>query len=223
MPALPSRPSTTIARRCAASCTDRTLHRFCQAFTPSAQQIEGSHSRPLPRCSALRLQLSPGGCLVCYRRILSVPARSGGGRLTLMSGVNGRGSGQRWPTDGGWAVFDCSCAAQGRRWSAETTVDQALIRGLGTAFRVFVSGLVLCLEGGRRAQPGHVVRDRGSPPWLHPRRCAARLVLSTTASTADHPMDAIFRERRGGLKAFARQQRPLGGGLSRGGALEHAG
>src|SRR6266566_2000185 len=34
--------------------------------------------------------------------------------------------------------------------------DQALIRGLGTAFRVFVSGLVLCLEGGRRAQPGHV-------------------------------------------------------------------
>jgi len=37
------------------------------------------------------------------------------------------------------------------------------------------------------------------------------LVLSTTASTADHPMDAIFRERRGGLKAFARQQRPLGG------------
>src|SRR6516162_11661957 len=82
MPALPSRPSTTIARRCAASCTDRTLHRFCQAFTPSAQQIEGSHSRPLPRGSALRLQLSPGGGLVCYRRILSVPARSGGGRLT---------------------------------------------------------------------------------------------------------------------------------------------
>src|SRR5258708_9973738 len=47
-------------------------------------------------------------------------------------------------------------AAQGRGWSAETTVDQALIRGLGTAFRVFVSGLVLCLEGGRRAQPGPV-------------------------------------------------------------------
>jgi len=35
-----------------------------------------------------------------------------------------------------------SCdAAQGRRWSSETTVDQALIRGLATAFRVFVSGL----------------------------------------------------------------------------------
>jgi hypothetical protein len=32
-------------------------------------------------------------------------------------------------------------AAQGRGWSAETTVDQTLIRGLGTAFRVFVSGL----------------------------------------------------------------------------------
>jgi hypothetical protein len=32
-------------------------------------------------------------------------------------------------------------AAQGRGWSAETTVDQTLIRGLGTAFRVSVSGL----------------------------------------------------------------------------------
>lgn len=32
-------------------------------------------------------------------------------------------------------------AAQGRGWSSETTVDQTLIRGLGTAFRVFVSGL----------------------------------------------------------------------------------
>src|SRR6516165_6937152 len=50
----------------------------------------------------------------------------------------------------------------------------------GSAFRVSVSGLVLCLNGGRRAQPGHVVRDRGSPPWLHPRRCAAlRFLLST--------------------------------------------
>jgi hypothetical protein len=27
-------------------------------------------------------------------------------------------------------------SAQSRRWSAETTVDQALIRGLDTAFRV---------------------------------------------------------------------------------------
>jgi hypothetical protein len=32
-------------------------------------------------------------------------------------------------------------AAQGWGWSAETTVDQTLIRGLGTAFRVFVSRL----------------------------------------------------------------------------------
>jgi hypothetical protein len=35
----------------------------------------------------------------------------------------------------------------------ETTVDQALIRGLGTAFRVFVSGLFLGLEDGRRRKP----------------------------------------------------------------------
>ena len=32
-------------------------------------------------------------------------------------------------------------AAQGWGWSLETTVDQTLIRGLDTAFRVFVSGL----------------------------------------------------------------------------------
>jgi hypothetical protein len=35
-----------------------------------------------------------------------------------------------------------SCeAAQGWEWSVETTVDQALIRGLATAFRCYVSGL----------------------------------------------------------------------------------
>jgi hypothetical protein len=33
----------------------------------------------------------------------------------------------------------CSCAELGAE--RETTVDQALIRGLSTAFRVFVSGL----------------------------------------------------------------------------------
>jgi hypothetical protein len=45
MPALPSRPSTTLARRCVASCTDRTLHRFCRAFTPAASANRGQ----LPR------------------------------------------------------------------------------------------------------------------------------------------------------------------------------
>ena len=59
----------------------------------------------------------------------------------------------------------------------ETTVDQALIRGLGTAFRDCVSGLSTRLKSGRRAEPGHVVSDGGSPPWLHPRRCAAGLQL----------------------------------------------
>src|SRR5438876_3880744 len=80
-------------------------------------------------------------------------------------------------TDGCAPELDRGTAAQGRGWSAETTVDQALIRGLGTAFRVFVSGLVLCLEGGRRAEPGHVASDRSSPPWLYPRRCAAAGLL----------------------------------------------
>ena len=83
----------------------------------------------------------------------------------------------------------------------------------GSAFRVSVSGLVLCLNGGRRAQPGHVVRDRGSPPWLHPRRCAALRFLLSTASTAGSSMDAISREHRAGL-AFARQQRPAGSAVT---------
>src|SRR5262252_6498396 len=77
MPVLPSRPSTTIARRCAASCTDRTLHRFCQASRPQPQQIEGSDSGSLPRCGALCSQLSPGGCLL--RRVSLVPERPGDG------------------------------------------------------------------------------------------------------------------------------------------------
>jgi phosphoribosylaminoimidazole (AIR) synthetase len=45
----------------------------------------------------------------------------------------------------------------------ETTVDQALIRGLGTAFRVYVSGISSVLESGRRAALGHITSDGGSP------------------------------------------------------------
>src|SRR5204863_2007228 len=45
MPALPSRPSTTTARRCVASCMDRTPQRFRQAFTPAASANRGQ----LPR------------------------------------------------------------------------------------------------------------------------------------------------------------------------------
>src|SRR5262249_36665388 len=49
---------------------------------PQPQQIEGSHSGPLPRCSALCVQLSPGGCLVCYRRVSLLAARSRDGLLS---------------------------------------------------------------------------------------------------------------------------------------------
>ena len=45
------------------------------------------------------------------------------------------------PVADGAAGFGATEAAQSRGWSSETTVDQTLIRGLGTAFRVFVSGL----------------------------------------------------------------------------------
>src|SRR6516164_9530962 len=92
----------------------------------------------------------------------------------------------------------------------------------GSAFRVSVSGLVLGLNGGRRAQPGHVVKDRGSPPCLHPRRCgppwsaflpharakkllraAESLVYSLTPSgvlAENHPKRSGFRRPKEGSK-----------------------
>ena len=98
--------------------------------------------------------------------------------------VRSQGTRQRLsvPTDSGSVSGNCN-------W-LQMVGDGALRRRsikllfAGSAFRVSVSGLVLCLNGGRRAQPGHVVRDRGSPPWLHPRRCAALRFLLSTASTA---------------------------------------
>src|SRR5215475_15168197 len=101
--------------------------------------------------------------------------------LTLMSEVKGRGSALAFRLTAG-RISNCN-------W-LHRVGDGALRRRsikllfAGSAFRVSVSGLVLCLNGGRRAQPGHVVRDRGSPPWLHPRRCAALRFLLSTASTA---------------------------------------
>src|SRR5215471_10578359 len=65
-------------------------------------------------------------------------------------------------TEGGqFVVFDCSCAAQGRRWSAETTVDQALIRG----FRLpcLRLGAGPCLNGGRRAAARPRSKGQGFP------------------------------------------------------------
>src|SRR5216684_3151785 len=60
MPASPSRPSTTIARRCDAFCTDRVLHgRFCL----SKHTENGDLGSPAPR-SALCLRSSPCGGLL---------------------------------------------------------------------------------------------------------------------------------------------------------------
>src|SRR5258708_26510331 len=60
MPASPSRPSTTIARRCDAFCTDRILHgRFCL----STHTENGDLGSPARR-SALCLRSSPCGGLL---------------------------------------------------------------------------------------------------------------------------------------------------------------
>src|SRR5207244_3262663 len=68
MPASPSRPSTTIARRCAVFCTDRILHgRFCL----SKHTENGDLGSPA-RHSALCLRSSPCGGLLpaqeCHRQ-----------------------------------------------------------------------------------------------------------------------------------------------------------
>src|SRR5207302_3887504 len=60
MPASPSRPSTTIARRCDAFCTDRILHR---RFCLSTHTENGDLASP-PRHSAPCLRSSPCGGLL---------------------------------------------------------------------------------------------------------------------------------------------------------------
>src|SRR5215813_75143 len=85
MPALPSRPSTTIARRCAASCTDRTLHRFCQAFTPSASANRGQSLRTPTALQRSLFAVVTRGCLVCYRRVSLLAARSRDGLLSELT------------------------------------------------------------------------------------------------------------------------------------------
>jgi hypothetical protein len=89
-------------------------------------------------------------------------------------------------------------AAQSRGWSAETTVDQALIRGLGTAFRGCVSGLSSVLESGRRAEPGHITSDGGSPsvapsPALCSEGALGRLA-ATALGVASSDRSALFED-----------------------------
>src|SRR5262245_58322906 len=133
----------------------------------------------------------------------SAPSR----RRSANSYVRSQGTRQRpsVPTDSGSVSGNCNWLHRAGDGALRRRSIKLLFAG--SAFRVSVSGLVLCLNGGRRAQPGHVVRDRGSPPWLHPRRCAALRFLLSTASTAES--SDVSRERRAGL-AFARQQRPAG-------------
>lgn len=105
----------------------------------------------------------------------------------------------------------------------ETTVDQALIRGLGTAFRGCVSGLSSCLESGRRAAPGHITSDGGSPSvapspalcsgvrfgawWRRPWVCLHPIAaLCSRAPSRSRPLAAAAAARRAGLDG--------GGGLS---------
>jgi hypothetical protein len=56
-----------------------------------------------------------------------------------MSPVKAEATGKRYGLGSEAGLEDWSCTGLGAE--LETTVDQALIRGLGTAFRVFVSGL----------------------------------------------------------------------------------
>lgn len=80
-------------------------------------------------------------------------------------------------------------AAQGWGWSSETTVDQTLIRGLGTGLPCLRLGAVLGLEGGRRAHRlGHITSDGSSPPWPHPQHCAAGWVETGYDGATSRPM-----------------------------------
>ena len=124
--------------------------------------------------------------------------------------VRSQGTRQRpsVPTDSGSVSRNCNWLHRAGDGALRRRSIKLLFAG--SAFRVSVSGLVLCLKGGRRAQPGHVVRDRGSPPWLHPRRCAALRFLLSTASTAGSSDGCDLSRAPRRSKAFARQQRPAG-------------
>ena len=82
------------------------------------------------------------------------------------------------------------------------SVDQAFTRGLGTAFRVYVSGLSAFLKGaGGRAEPGHIP---SGGVLLHGSISGAVQLVGLLRSWPEHdgldcgiiPMGAIFRERR---------------------------
>src|SRR5580704_6825028 len=83
-----------------------------------------------------------------------------------------------------------SCTGPGTE--LETTVDQTLIRGLVTAFRVFVSGLSAVSRTGVGQLLGHITSDGSSPPRLRPRPCATgewRSGLHGCHLAADRPQE----------------------------------
>src|SRR6516162_5615605 len=80
MPALPSRPSTTIARRCAASCTDRTCTGSLGFHALSLSKSGAATPDPYRAAAHSVCSCHPAG--VCYRRIFLLAAGSGEGPLT---------------------------------------------------------------------------------------------------------------------------------------------
>ena len=93
---------------------------------------------------------------------------------------------------------------QGRRWGGWTTVDQALMRGLGTAFPKFVRG---CSHSycGRRTKMDRPKRQTGVPlPWPHLQPCTAAGGVKTQLTVAGwrgsscllHRMDGAFASCR---------------------------
>src|SRR5580692_1974528 len=80
MPALPRRPSTTIARRCAASCTDRTLQVLSGFHAFSLSKSRAATPDPYRAAAHSVCSCHPAG--VCYRRISPVAPRPREGPLT---------------------------------------------------------------------------------------------------------------------------------------------
>ena len=85
-----------------------------------------------------------------FRRILLVVLRAGEGRLTLMSEVKGRGSDLAFRLTAGSVSRNCNWLHRAGDGALRRRSIKLLFAG--SAFRVSVSGLVLCLKGGRRAQ-----------------------------------------------------------------------
>jgi|SRR6516165_6214892 len=136
MPALPSRPSTTIARRCAASCTDRTCTGSLGFHALSLSKLRAATPDPYRAAAHSVCSCHPAG--VCYRRVSLIPMRPGEGRLTEPTAVT-----QPWRRELVFMPHSGPCRSKPRGPNFHSDLGELL----GPAARAFRSTIELQRAG----------------------------------------------------------------------------